>query len=237
MKNLKYISLIFIIAYFLSAQEAEQLTPPVITFFIRPEQDLLKNIEPEDLLRKTITLGALDRFILKAKLAPALTQGVYFLYAGMVARSDSNGQVTFPRKNTKETIDIIITRSILPVFLRGTIIHHFVVSEKGQADHYRLTHSSEKPPLWQVEKLPLPMDRRISPLSLIIFAKPENIIIPEVDTITIPGPNLVLPFIYIKPSSMNSVNALTFLKVSKYFKPIKAYYRFTPERYGTIIKP
>jgi hypothetical protein len=236
---MKKILFILIISNLLSAQlPTDSLTPPLITFFVRPEQDLQKKLDADQLMKKSEKLGALDRLILKAQLAPAVTHGMYFLYAGMVARSDSNGQVIFPRKHAQDTIDLVITRTIRPVFLRGNIIHHFVISEKGDAQRYKLTRSSSQiPPLWHIEKEEISPSTRISPLALIVFAKPDHVVIPLVDTVTTAGPNLVLPYIYVSPTATNSLNALNFIKVSKYFMPVKASYRFMPDRYGTIVNP
>lgn len=220
-------------------QQTRPISPHIITFFVEPYEE--QPTKDQQKIQKVIeTPGKLNHTILKKRLLNTRNQGLYATYFGFVTHSDANGQVTFPRKHLKDEITFVVTQRIKPVMLKGNTVHHFDLGATIDAAYYQLVRkqdSSKKFFYWDAKKIDIPTNRRIPISAIVLFAKPDNVIMYEGATVTDNNQNLVLPPIYVKPTITTGINALAFLKISKYFRPIKFVYNYTPERYATMIKP
>ena len=219
--------------------QTRPIEPHIITFFVQPYQE--QAIRPREKVQIiTETPGKLNRTILKKQLQSTRNQGLYATYFGLVTHSDANGQITFPRKHFKNEVTFVITQRIKPVMLYGNTVHHFDMSTSMPADFYRLELKedvSKKIFYWDTKKIDAPTNRHVPVSAIILFAKPEHVIIYQGKTVTDASENFVLPTVYVKPTITTGINALSFLKISKYFRPVKFVYNYTPERYATMIKP
>ena len=72
---------------------------------------------------------------------------------------------------------------------------------------------------WQVTQVPLPEDKIISNKTVIVFANPSKIYIPEGITPTQDNPQLILPDLYVKKSIAKMEEALYVLTIRQFFAP------------------
>jgi hypothetical protein len=223
----------------LAQGEGRIATPHIITFFIERSRELPQ--APDHTIIKKITgPGSRDRSFLKNQLRRRAITGIYATYMGWVATSDINGQILFPRKHAGTTITFIVTRSVQPVLISPTLVHHFVAGADEPVAYYSFelaqdpkTHIYQ----WHVRKTPTPADRVIPAAAIVLLAKPEQIIIHEGIFPSIKSPNLILPTIYATANLTAGINALHFLKVNRYFAPVVSSWRYGTARYGLTLMP
>ena len=198
-------------------------SPHVVTFFIDEYPDI----------NNLINKGKSPHIIKKN----AKNHGIYFTYYGYKTISDTNGQVTFPLKQTEKLFHILVVNNPTPQFMLYNTIHHFLVPEKAEFNYYSVAQKEDeklKLTFWDVQKDTLPQDRHIPLDTIIVYAHPDEIYIPEGVSITQKGAQLVLPTIYAKNQIQLSKNVLTFLDNSEFFAPIER--GFKVEKLETLSK-
>ncbi len=210
--------------------------PNIIAFF-KYEKPFI-DLEAELLKEKIEKPGKINRWGLKQLLTiPLSTLGIIGAYAGYCTVSNSIGQLTFPRKHAKDEITVVITQKIKPVIVRGQTVRNFIVTPGAPSQWYTFTRNPAdqkiRTPYWTVKDLDVTENTRIPAEALIIFAKPEDIKIPTSPIATIGGTTLLLPTLDITKLYRVEPNALQFLKVSKYFSPVKQYRRYLADRFAT----
>lgn len=224
-----------------------QISPHVITFFVRPLPDIVTEGQEKALERQTKLKepkeSTLTGSLIKNEGSPdVLNRGVYVSYAGNLSRSDRDGQVMFERKTAGSKVHVIITQDIVAVPvdpLKEKTIYGFVLSPKALAQHYlfeKLQDPTSMLYFWRVTSLPAPKNKRLPYDTVIIFAHPKHVVVPLEDTITLSGENLVLPDFFTTKHLASATNALRFLKIRQYFAPVKFEYSFAPESYQKMIK-
>lgn len=210
--------------------------PNIIAFFKyeKPHVDL----EAELLQQKIDKPGKISRWGLKQLLTiPLSTLGIIGAYAGYCTVSNSIGQLTFPRKHAKDEITVVITQKIKPVIVRGQTVRNFIVTPGTASKWYTFTReSNEKIPsaFWTVKSMNTQESTRIPAEALIIFANPEDILIPQSPIATIGGTTLLLPTLNVTKQYRVEPNALQFLKISKYFSTVKQSHRYLADRIAII---
>ena len=159
-------------------------------------------------------------------------------YLGFLATSSQSGQILFPRKQQSNTINILITKQISPVFMIApATIHHWELKEGFDCEMYEMKQSQdEKSGLYYVEtqKVDLPKNKHIQLNTIIIFADPKEIYVPIGATIVDYTSNLILPDIYAKNVNVLE-NALYTLSIKQYFKQINKEYKNDTQDIATII--
>jgi hypothetical protein len=192
----------------------------VITFFIQEAP-----FKSDDAIQKFKQLVATPGKI-ASKIANSIVtfahQGIFATYGGYLVVSDYNGQITFPRMQQKEQLTLIITEKIEPVFMLGNTIHHWTLPNIP-ASLYSIERK-EDPQLklfyWNVQETKEPDNKIIPITSIVIFAKPKNIIVPQGITITHDNPQFVLPTIYATKNINDLAPALSVLKIRAFFGPL-----------------
>lgn len=195
------------------------IADPRITFFFNSyrsaehyAQKLMTNLKNPKKLAK---------YKLKTIFERHQTAGIIALYAGYVQISDRNGQISFPRKQIKPQLTIVVTQEIIPIIIFGNTIAHWHLSEHVPAVAYSINFETD-------EKIgvtfyntscagPLPHKNHIPADTLIILADPKNIIIPIGITMAKKDPNLILPPMYVKKGIDVLKNGLFFLTISPFF--------------------
>jgi len=209
-------------------------SPHIITVFIKPYY-VFNSPDAHKKLKKP---GAITRTLLKHSLRGP-QQGIYATYAGFVTHSDINGQISFPRKHEQEEITYVLTQKIKPVIIKGNTVNYFVATSADETAFFslkRLSDAQKNLYYWRVKRIETPTNKRIPVFALQFFVKPHHLFIEEGDFVTENSPHLFLPPIYTTKALTAGANALLFLKVSKFFSPIKFAYNYTTERYATLIK-
>lgn len=212
-------------------------SPHMITLFFS-----YKPVEktPEELTQKLLNKGNFSMKALKKALMPTAPVGFYAMYGGSFGQSDLNGQILFPRGDTGNTITVIVTTKIRPVFLglNKTTITHFLTTPEAPSAWYTLTKSepdAKKLVTWNIQKEEPSAARKIPPFAVIIFAKPETLSFSNHPTSA--GENMILPTLMSTKKSGSSGNALSFLKISRYYAPVTFQYKIQPARYAQMVQP
>lgn len=245
MKIKKLIFFIFLSFFKVFTQDK---VPYVITFFFRPLIYNQKKIDKENLHRTVSTPGIFTNTVVEQNLAlNYIVNGIFVTYGGFFTYSgftNDNGQIRFPRRNKKPRIKILVTQMVTPIFEPATnrpsaTINHWELSNPESSQFY-ICELKQDPDIklyfWHTSQRKLPTNKIIPNDTLIIFADPENIIIPtgpiKLGTNT---PHFFLPDIFVSTKINRAVSALRFLKIKKYFAPIKIETKFDKEGYQQLI--
>lgn len=241
---MKSLVLFFLITSVIRAEQGPAFTrtvnPHRITVFVKPFQEVVADAgyHLKRFDKKTKTPGKINRTILKQQLERIRAIGLCVVYNGFCTVSDMNGEITFPRATQQDEVEYVIAQRIRPVILKGATVHHFVVPPSADVAYYQLKRNENEEEnyfYWETTKKPVPDHRRVEANMMVFFAKPEQLVIQEELVVTTGEQNLFLPDIFVKNTVAS--HALLFLKVSKYFSPVKFVYQYTDDRYATIIKP
>jgi hypothetical protein len=209
---------------------------PILTFFFKPfplqptsQRTLQKLKKPHAIAKRTLQgLGSAN-----------LVAGIFSSYYGFIDVSNASGQTSFPRKQSKEVISVVITQKVSPVIMFNNTVSHWELVPGSSAAAYRFELKKDPETnlaLWHVESAPVPENRQIQPTdSLLIIAKPKNVFIPIGASFAHPDANLKLPDMYIKPGINTVRNALYMLNMNFLFRPIDLLYKREKSRYGTLI--
>jgi len=216
------ISLFFVIALFWSLQT---MSNSVITFFIRPFPSKSSNLTTDQLLDQVKAPGKISGNLLKKTIvAPTVVDGIFSTYWGYLALSNLNGQVTFPRKQAKDAIKLLITEKIKPVMMMGTTVHHWELDRTVPAQLFSIERKQDpetKIYFWDTKQIDLPSNNIIQLDTIVLFSKPKNIVVPPGITVTDKTPQLFLPDIYAKKSLNVVARALWVLTIKHFFRSLK----------------
>lgn len=224
--------------YSTHGQEAAQgntiISPSTISCFLVTDKE---NASLEKGARIAQTPGKLVHTLVKETLRRAVP-GIWAVYGGMCTFSDYQGQIRFPRRNIDEEITLLITQKIKPIILSGSTVHRFVVAEGAPYALYTFSRKSVRDTFfWEITEQELPPNKSFSPFALVLFAKPEEIRIPTDIIVTHGSPNLLLPTLRVARSANLTLNTLLFFKVNQFFAPVVRSYRFTDDRFATLLMP
>lgn len=153
--------------------------------------------------------------------------GIVVSYFGFMTTSEKSGEVMFPRRHQKPEFSLLVCNNPQPIFMLENTIHHWQVREKTKYAFYSVKRQQDpntKLFFWDVKKSNLPADKHLSVHTMVIFADPGNIYIPEGITVTNNNPQLFLPPVYAKPSNSAAKNALAALEIRAFFDPINRVY-------------
>jgi hypothetical protein len=236
MKQLHIVSILYVQCIIFSLQA--EITPHIITFFIRPLPATQKEPTIERAEKTLSSPGNIVKTLIKKEInALQLYSGIYAAYAGHSAVSDANGQITFPRKTPGNTLHFIVTEDIkaVPVNpLNNKTILGFVPNVKAPLQHFiyeRRQDPETELYSWNVSEAPLDTKKRIPADAIVLFANPKHIIAPIGSSHTLDSEHLMLPDIFVTPNFNSALNALRFFKIRHYFAPVKAEYKFIPDGY------
>ena len=197
---------------------------PIITFDFKPYP-----IMPDDSYCHTLTknlkeLGKISQQCVFGILDKHLPTGIFVTYSGYLNVSDAMGDISFPYKQTKPNINILITPKIEPVIMAGNTVSYWILSENSPAIMFRF--SIQKDALtnityWEAKPELLPKDNKIPLDTITILAKPHHIYIPIGITPMRESANIVLPSIYVKKGLNNLSQALYALNLKHLFGPVR----------------
>lgn len=192
----------------------------VMTFFIIPAP-FLQEDDAEAFTARVTQPGRVASKIAHSVAKPS-SQGIFATYGGYLVISDPNGQITFPRMQQTTKFTLIITEKIEPIFMLGNTIHHWTLLNIPTAIYSLEAKQDEATKLyyWDVKPAPRPQDTMIPLNSIVIFAKPKNIIVPTGITITPGSPHLFLPALYSVKNINDAMLGLTVLSFRQFFGPL-----------------
>lgn len=208
-----------IVILLVAAFSCEAISSLILTIRPYPEPKATH----EKLTNDIQTPGMLTRKVLKNYgMKPGGTSGVLATYMGFVGVSSVDGQITFIRNHKNPGVNILIAQTIEPIMMLSNIVHHWEIKPEVPAAMYSMNRKQDdetKLYYWDTQELPLPENKRIPLETIVIFAKPDNIVVPTGITITEGGAQLVLPTIYTRKGFNLVPRTLVFLKIRHFFGP------------------
>ncbi|MFT6765137.1 MAG: hypothetical protein ACJAZS_000004 [Alteromonas naphthalenivorans] len=189
---------------------AKGFSPHMITFFFKDYPTIEKN--------------SFKKVSLKKKNPRS---GIVVSYFGFMATSDKSGEIMFPRRHQKPDFSLLVCDNPEPIFMLENTIHHWQVRKNSKHAFYTLkreTDARTKLSFWDVKKSTLPSDKHLPVNTLVVFAEPETIYVPEGITLTNDKPQLFLPPIYAKQNHLAAKNALAALELRAFFDPLSRIY-------------
>jgi len=205
-----------------------QTTSHIITFFMRPYPYIYKEkkITQEYADKKSKKLqqpGKIAKYTLRSILKTNTASGIFCTYKGQLAISNSNGQVNFVRRQEEPNLQLLITPRIEPFLKKQQIIDHWELERNVPAELYSISLMKDKDTeisFWNIEKVdPIP-DKTIDLDTIIIFAEPSHIFVPEGISIVRRSPQLILPDIYVKKNIDKLSTSLYVLNLKRFFQQI-----------------
>lgn len=176
--------------------------------------------QAQKLVDKLARPGTIAKHNLRALQNKNIISGIFGTYAGFLGISDWNGRMTFPRMQNSDTIYLIVTTKMSPILMLANTIHHWEFEEGTPVAFYKAEQSFDQETqqtFWKVSPEPLPKDNIIPLASVLIFARPKDIVVPLGDSIATKSPHLLLPKIYVKRSINRTSNALYVININPFF--------------------
>ena len=231
----------------------------VLTFFVR-------DLEKKPFAVPKNPFIGINKKIIKENTRTKIPKSIFALYHGYIALSDDLGQITFPRQTHKTNFKVLITDKIEPVFMFPNTISHWEIPHDTPAKIFNIERKEDptfslrqgfdrqvaesavypeqgrrgghgkKLSYWRVESGQAPKDKRIPLETMIIIAKPKNVIYPTGDFITTNLPQLVLPEIYIKKGFDSVSHALFVLQIKKLFGAVNFVYEIKQIGHSKLVR-
>lgn len=240
--NRKCLSLLVLLSFQLSNLRA---IDNIITFFIKnyPEVELPETLQV--VTDYTISKPLVQPEYLNVKDSNSQSNkkndvaGIWALYQGFAEPSTPDGQIMFPRQQQSETVALVITKKITPVFIVGpATVGYWELDPDSDTEMYTISLEYDidaNTYYFLTEKVELPDDGQVSLQSIIIPADPKNVYVPEGATITEVTTNLTLPSIYIKKDFDRSYNASYTTDRRLYFKKNEYMYEENDQSVSKLI--
>lgn len=174
--------------------------------------------------------GALAKKSLKHKLRhyfmPKLS-GFFAIYGGYVDISNTDGLISFPLRHVSQKLYVALTPDIHLVKVKGDTLSHreFIVRDDNPVKLYLFERVERKVKdktmvVWVVKEEKIPDDKKINPITLVIFTDPKNIVVPEGEFLAAASSHLVLPSLYVVGYVEQEKTLLRLLDYKCYFEPI-----------------
>lgn len=219
----------------------------VITFFIKNDQT--QDTESIDQNVTEVVSGKLTQpsYIMKHNSNPVSSEldgvrGIPAVYLGYLATSNKNGQVSFPRKQQSDTIHLLITPKIQPIFmLHPTLIHHWQIDSSQPVEMYEINRKKDKKlntyyfdtinikqaiqtktfddAKSETYKSILAGKQAIPLNTVTIFSDPTSMNVPTGVTYNYYSPNFILPTLSAKEVDRTE-NSLYTLSIKQYFEQV-----------------
>jgi hypothetical protein len=190
---------------------------------------IIKYAETENLQNKiqAIKIKHTDKTALKGEFKKLLTpklSGFFAIYAGYMDISNKDGLIQFPLRQAATKLYVAFTEKINLIKVKDNTFSHrqFANPQKHPTKLYlyEKQEDEKKNKFWNVQEVPLPEDRKINPLTLIIFTQPTNVFVKTGAFICSSSQHMVLPEIYVIDTQDQALSALNILKVKRFFEPV-----------------
>jgi len=211
----------------------------IITFFLRPYPQIHDAQKALKKIKKMTRPEKYAKYALEAATNRYFTSGIFGTYMGYLDLSDLNGQIMFPRRHNKPSLNIAITKHIYPVLMLENTVHHWKISDRSKATMYNIERKYDilaKTYFWETKKIEIPQDNIISKDTIVIIAKPKYVYIPEGITITKKSPQFILPDIYVKKGINKIQNTLYIFGIKNLFVTLDEAYKKSKTKYIEQIK-
>lgn len=164
--------------------------------------------------------------------------GIFVTYAGQLDASRTTGQVKFVRKQTDPIISLVVANKVTPILGPRNTVIHWEIERGSSADLYQIQRSydeASKIYYWSITKGVVPSQGILPIQTILIFAHPNDIYVPEGITVTDDNVNFALPDIYVKHSIDKMAYALYVLGIKNFFSPINLEFKRNDSNYSSHI--
>lgn len=183
-----------------------------------------KNITTQK-IAQNLTPGQISQNIVSNSrrkfLTPSLS-GFLAAYGGYMDISDKDGEIIFPRHQAAAKIYVALAPAIKLVQVKGNTFSHqeFEFGDESKLYVFERKIDRNKTTYWNVKETKIPKDKKINPITIVIFANPNNMYIPQGDFISEESGNLILPTIYVIGDTDQGKIFLQALDLKCYFERI-----------------
>lgn len=234
MKKLIYATTILVLS-FASALQADNR---IVISLVAPPPDATEQVlaqtsqEQTDAIGKKIDAMADQtpsnnvfknlKYSIKNQLIPKLS-GFAALYGGYCEFSNRDGTISLPLRHTAPKLYIAITPDFTLVRVKEQTFSHAEYKTGVPTVLYQLDRIKDQSnlTLWDIKEIPLPANKNINPLTVILLTKPNNLYIPTGKFLTPESTHLVIPDIYVVGYVDNDNTLLQALDQKIYFEPIQ----------------
>lgn len=216
----------------------------VISFFATLQGDnriiLYLKHAPEEIIQESIaeakqqnlfnhldekTPGTVNHKIMKGALREYFTpklSGFLAIYGGYMDVSNKDGLLMFPLRHATPKIYVALSPTIELVKVQGETISHreFLLNEDSKLYSLERKVDNKKNAYWQVSAAQLPTDRKVNPITLVLFAKAKNVALLEGDFLAAESSHLILPDIFVLGNFDQEKILLQTLDLKRYFETI-----------------
>lgn len=212
-----------------------------ITFTIRYYPQLDQVLDVEQLQKSIQDPTRAIQTIMRTTISTNGASGIVVTYAGFTTISTIYGQVDLPRRQQKTSFHVLVSTDFEPVMMAGVTVYHWQLLPNANAAMYTVTLQQDpdtKVHFWDVQPAELPADKVIPLDTIVIVAKPQNILLPTGITTAKNSINLILPDMYAKKSADFWSDALNFLQVKHFYRTIKSIDKqYSPIYWANQLKP
>jgi hypothetical protein len=189
-------------------------------------------------LEHVFVLGKMTRKVIKSMVRAPLQSGIPVVYNGFWTVSDNSGRVAFRRDQSEPIIHILITDKIRPLIYHGQTVDHLQITDETNVVLYKLSRVQDpitKLYVWKIEPIKVTPGMRVPEFTLIIFADPKTIIVPQHAVPTVNSPHLFLPTLGVTKRSPIAY-VMNILKTNVYLRRVSQEYRENKDRYAALIE-
>lgn len=211
----------------------------IISFFMRSYYTAFPDENKSKLYDRLKRPGKIALHTIENIVDYQIIKGIAATYAGYLDVSDSQGQITFPRKHNTPFVYLLITPQIEPVTMFANTIHHWIMKPELPIAFYKIeyiTNTEEGKPLWRTTTQEIPNDHIIPLETITLLTEPSHIYIDVQDQIAQETQNLCLPDIYVKKGLHIVNDALFLVTISHLLRPTRNVYKTEPLFYESSIK-
>jgi hypothetical protein len=170
--------------------------------------------------------GSMPPFSLNRYMTPS-AGGIISLYAGYRNSATSDGLISFPLCHTSPKIYIAITPQVRLVNVMGNTYSHreyiteYINNQENPVQIYLFERKQDAKKLfyWDVQAVPVPADKVVNPITIVILAHPDNIYVKKEQSLATDNVQLTLPDIYLLSPIDPRIN-LQFMDIAYLFEPI-----------------
>ncbi len=162
---------------------------------------------------------------LQSYLTPRLSD-IAATYSGYRDISSPDGTIIFPLRQATPKLYIAITRTINFVPAKGNSIarREFISTKASDIVIYECVKEKDAQHqlFWRVKQVPVPENKIVNSLTIVLLSKPENIVMFEGDFMTEASGHFVMPPLYVINNSEQEEILLRNLNGNNYLEPIIA---------------
>lgn len=160
----------------------------------------------------------------KKLLTPKLS-GFTAIYGGYLDISNQDGIIQFPLRQVDQKLYVAFTERIKLIKVKDNTFSHREFADDSKHPTklylYEKKVDNQKNAFWSVQEAQIPADKKLSPLTMVIFTNPSNVIVKTGDFLSNDSQHFVLPEIYVIDTFNQALTDLNILKVKRFFEAVK----------------